>query len=87
METKVILTETELTTLKDIQSEIATAYQELGQMEYQLKLLKDSKDRVQKFLEDRTAAQEELTKSLSEKYGEGSVNIETGEFTAFTSYL
>lgn len=87
METKVILTETELTTLKEVQSEIANAYQELGQVEYQLKLLKDSKDRVQKFLEDRTTAQEELTKSLSEKYGEGSVNIETGEFTAFTSYL
>lgn len=87
METKVILTETELATLKEVQSEITTAYQELGQIEYQLKLLKDSKDRVQKFLEDRTTAQEELTKSLSEKYGEGSVNIETGEFTAFTSYL
>lgn len=87
METKVILTETELTTLKDIQSEITNGYQELGQVEYQLKLLKDSKDRVQKFLEDRATAQEELTKSLSEKYGEGSVNIETGEFTAFTSYL
>jgi len=87
MESKVILTETEISTLKEVQAEITNAYQELGQVEYQLKLLRDAKDRLHQLLGESYAKQEELTKSLSDRYGEGSVNIETGEFTPFTSYL
>ena len=54
----------------------------LGQVEYQIFLLelnkKNLRDDIQKLENDN----ENLGKSLTEKYGNGSIDLETGEITA-----
>lgn len=84
MESKTILTETEIEQLTALQAKTVDIYQQLGQTEYQITVLMHSKSKLQEHLQDYITQQEELSKTLSEKYGEGSVNIETGEFTPFS---
>ena len=74
-------TEEELTTLKAIQSKSQSATLKCGQL-YLSKLRLEEQE---KFLQDqlKELEQEEATvaKQLSDKYGKGSIDIETGEFT------
>ena len=74
-------TEEELTTLKTIQSKSQAATLKCGQL-YLSKLRLEEQE---KFLQDqlKELEQEEATvaKQLSDKYGKGSIDIETGEFT------
>ena len=66
------LTETELSAVKDIKQEYNELVIALGEVELQkLRLIE-----VQKDLANREG---ELAKQLQEKYGQGSINIETGE--------
>jgi len=53
----------------------------LGQIEYQIQSLELEKDNFTTKLKDFKQAQLTLGQSLTEKYGDGNVNLETGEFT------
>tara|TARA_Y100000385_G_scaffold7402_1_gene7912 strand:+ start:105 stop:365 length:261 start_codon:yes stop_codon:yes gene_type:complete len=74
-------TEEELTTLKTIQSKSQEATLKCGQL-YLSKLRLEAQE---KFLQDqiKELEQEEATiaQQLTDKYGKGSIDIETGEFT------
>ena len=58
-----------------------TLASQLGALEFQLTEMKKTKnqlmDSMSKILQQRT----ELLKSFKEKYGEGTLNVDTGEFT------
>ena len=74
-------TEEELTSLKTIQSKSQEATLKCGQL-YLSKLRLEAQE---KFLQDqiKELEQEESTiaKQLSDKYGKGTIDIESGEFT------
>ena len=79
METKKLLQE-EIDKLNKFRQEENYLIQNLGNLEIKIILINKQKD----ILKDETISlqkeQNEYAKQLQEKYGEGSINIETGEF-------
>ena len=77
--TKKVLTEEELQTLKNYQQQENSLVFSFGQVEYQIASLESQKDDLieakQKFEEERI----NFAKVLTEKYGDGNINLETGE--------
>lgn len=68
------LTEEELNAVKQIKNEYTNLALNLGELELQ----KAELFNIQKQLFER---ENKLAKELSEKYGDGSINIDTGEIT------
>lgn len=68
------LQEKELQEVKDTQNTITQLIYGLGQLEVQKTNLFSEFERVQK-------NQNKLAKDLQDKYGEGNINLETGEIT------
>lgn len=52
----------------------------LGQIEYQIQLLELDKEYFIDQLSQLREAQSSLGKELTEKYGDGNINLDTGEF-------
>jgi chaperonin cofactor prefoldin len=80
METKV-LTEEELQSLKDFQTKQNNLIFSLGQIEYQIALLEINKQNLKEEIKDIEKSNKELGSKLTEKYGSGNLNLETGEIT------
>lgn len=53
----------------------------LGQIEYQIQTLELDKDLLTESLSQLRKDQVTLGQQMTEKYGDGNVNIDTGEFT------
>ena len=53
----------------------------LGQIEYQIQILELDKDLLTESLSQLRKDQTTLGQQLTEKYGDGNVNLDTGEFT------
>ena len=68
------LQENELERIKSTQGDITNLTYSLGQLEVQKASILVEIDKVQ-------AKQNELGKELNDKYGEGNINLETGELT------
>jgi seryl-tRNA synthetase len=68
------LQESELERIKSTQGDITNLTYSLGQLEIQKSSILVEIDKVQ-------ARQNELGKELNDKYGEGNINLETGELT------
>lgn len=68
------LQEKELQDIKDAQTKITQLIYGLGQLEVQ-------KTNILAQLEEAQSEQNTLGKDLQEKYGEGDINLETGEIT------
>jgi hypothetical protein len=68
------LQEKELQNIKDAQTKITQLIYGLGQLEVQ-------KTNILAQLEEAQLEQNTLGKDLQEKYGEGNINLETGEIT------
>lgn len=68
------LTAEEIDQIKQIKSDYSELAMALGELEIEKSRLLE----VRKALQDREA---ELAKQLQEKYGQGSINLETGEIT------
>tara|TARA_R110000744_G_scaffold121343_3_gene225961 strand:- start:98 stop:370 length:273 start_codon:yes stop_codon:yes gene_type:complete len=80
-EEKKFLTEEELKTLKEIQSQTQSLILELGEIEM-VKLQTEKRHNIAKtFLEELSYREKELTKSIFEKYGKSNINPEDGEIT------
>lgn len=81
---KKVLTEEELQTLKDFQQQENNLVFSFGQVEYQIASLESQKDDLieakQKFETERI----EFAKVLTEKYGDGNINLESGEIVSNT---
>jgi len=81
METKV-LTQEELQQIKDVQQERLTLTDQFGIIEYNIQDLEQQKSQLVSRLVALKQKEIELGNMLQEKYGDGTINIEKGEFTS-----
>lgn len=81
MENVMKLTEQELQQIKDMQQQQETLIGNFGQLEYQIQLLELQKEKLVEQLESTRNKETEIANQLSEKYGNGTINIEEGTFT------
>jgi hypothetical protein len=81
METKV-LTQEELQQIKDIQQERLTLVEQFGILEYSMQDLEQQKLQLKSAASGLKQKEIELGKTLQEKYGDGTINVEKGEFTS-----
>jgi uncharacterized protein involved in exopolysaccharide biosynthesis len=80
METKV-LTQEELTQLKNLRDQQNNVLAGLGSIEYRITLLENNKTALKAQIAELEQANATLGAQLTEKYGNGSLNLETGEIT------
>jgi hypothetical protein len=80
METKV-LTQEELTQLKDLQTRQNNLLMDLGSIEYRISLLEQTKNDLKSQVLEVERLNNELGAQLTQKYGNGTLNLETGEIT------
>ena len=81
METKV-LTQEELQQIKDIRQEKSILVEQFGFIEYSIQDLEQQKQLLNSSLSNLKQKEIELGKTLQEKYGDGTINVEKGEFTS-----
>ena len=67
--------------VKDIQQKEQEIVSQLGQIEYQILSLNSQKEDLKDAINDINKKGNKLGEDLQQKYGDGSINIETGEFT------
>ena len=79
METKKLTTE-EIQRITELQKKNNALATELGQIELIKLNLQLRREAAEKFLEELRSEEQELGKELTDKYGSGSINLETGEF-------
>ena len=79
MENKVLDKE-EVETLTSLQQEQNDLVYQLGQIEYQIGFFTKQKELAKQQLEAFEKKQQEQAQKLEEKYGQGTVNLESGEF-------
>jgi hypothetical protein len=80
METKV-LTQEELTQLRNLRDKQNNILEGLGSVEYRITLLENNKTSLKSQIAELEKANATLGAQLTEKYGNGSLNLETGEIT------
>jgi hypothetical protein len=78
---KIYLTEEEKKEIVDIQNQENDYMVQLGQIEYQIQSLKSQKLTISEELKMFEQRKTKFAQQLQNNYGEGSINIETGEFT------
>ena len=74
------LSESELQQLQDFQRQDNEITFALGQLEVRKTFIEISKQNLQNDYRSLVQKQEALGKELQEKYGDGSINLEKGEF-------
>jgi predicted nucleic acid-binding Zn-ribbon protein len=79
METKV-LTQEEITQLKAVQQERYSIVDKFGTIEIQFQELESTKQKLKLDYEKLKQKEEVLGKQLQVKYGDGTINLEKGEF-------
>lgn len=80
METKV-LTQEELSQLKSLRDQQNNILNGLGSLEYRITLLENNKAALKAQIVELEKANADLGAQLTEKYGDGTLNLETGEIT------
>lgn len=79
METITKLDSKDLERLQNLNNEINTLALSLGQIELEKAILETQKSNLLNTFSQLQKSQEELAEELSEKYGNGSINLNTGE--------
>jgi hypothetical protein len=79
MENKV-LTQEEIQSLKLIQTNQSNLVQSLGTIEYRIQLLELDKQTLKTQLQKQFEDETKIAKELQEKYGDGNIDLEKGEF-------
>ncbi len=79
MENK-FLTPEELTEIKSLNDQRNKLTEVFGNLEFDLQLIKLEKLKVVEELKNVSESTDKMALKLQEKYGEGNVNVETGEF-------
>jgi len=79
MENKV-LTQEEIQQLKNIREKNSQLVEQFGFMEYQIQILLLQKEELNKNLKEIKSLELILGKQLQDKYGDGTINLEKGEF-------
>lgn len=81
MENRVIkLTTEEINAINELRSKESELITQLGQLEFQIQVLNTEKSKLGASIESLQQGNIELGQKLQTKYGEGAINIETGEF-------
>jgi peptidoglycan hydrolase CwlO-like protein len=78
---KVLLKKQELDTIKEIQQTELNLVNQLGSIEYQIQTLNIQKDNLRQEVIKLQNKSKKFGDDLQQKYGDGNINIETGEFT------
>lgn len=80
MESKV-LTQEEIQLLKELQNNQFLLVTSLGEIEYQISVLESQKQFLKTQIVKQIENESKTSKDLQEKYGDGNINLEKGEFT------
>ena len=75
------LTAEELNSLQSINEELSNTLLSLGQIEINKSLLEENKQTLLTNFSQLQQKQEKLAVELTQKYGDGNINLTTGEFT------
>ena len=78
---KVLLEKKELDTIKEIQQTELNLVNQLGNLEYQIQTLQLQKNDLNTKIVKLQSKSQKFGDDLQQKYGDGNINIETGEFT------
>jgi len=78
---KVLLEKKELDTIKEIQQTELNLVNQLGNLEYQIQTLQLQKNDLNTEIVKLQSKSQKFGDDLQQKYGDGNINIETGEFT------
>ena len=74
------LTQPEIQTIEKLKEQFAEKVNTFGVLHYQLLDLEERKQQIEKELLTIRSEEQSLFKELSEKYGEGTILLESGEF-------
>jgi hypothetical protein len=77
---KQVLTQEEIQSLKTIQSRQQALLSVFGDLEYKIQILELEKQRLKQTLLKQLEEEEQIGKQLQQKYGDGNINLEKGEF-------
>lgn len=77
---KQVLTQEEIQSLKNIQNNQSLLIEQLGTLEYRILILEKEKQRLKQTLQNQLETEEQIGKQLQQKYGDGSIDLEKGEF-------
>ena len=77
---KKVLTQDEITKLKELKSQLTQLTKVVGEIEIQLMNLEFQKSNIKMSLQNLLQQETVLAKELEEKYGEGTISLESGEF-------
>jgi hypothetical protein len=77
---KQVLTQEEIQSLKNIQTNQSLLIEQLGLLEYKVLILEKEKEKLKQTLQNQIETEEQIGKQLQQKYGDGSIDLEKGEF-------
>lgn len=77
---KVYLTKEEIDQITDLQNLENSLVTELGNIEYQLQILTSNKENVKERIMEMREQSNNLGVQLQEKYGDGEIDVVSGEF-------
>ena len=77
---KQVLTQEEIQSLKNIQSRQQSLLNMFGDLEYKIQILELEKQNLKQQLQKQLEEEEKIGKQLQQKYGDGSIDLEKGEF-------
>jgi len=77
---KKVLTQEEIQSLKKIQANQQILLDAFGDIEYKIQLFELEKQKLKQSLQLQVEEEIKIGKQLQEKYGDGNINLEKGEF-------
>ena len=81
MSEQIKLSAEELETIKQLQQKQQDLITQLGPLEYQIQLLELQKDQLVETIGKLRQDEQKTGEALTQKYGNGTVNLESGMFT------
>jgi len=77
---KKVLTQEEIQSLKNIQTTQNSLINSLGLLEYRIQVLELEKQKLKHQLQNQLKEEEQIGIQLQQKYGDGNIDLEKGEF-------
>jgi len=77
---KQVLTQEEIQSLKNIQNNQSLLIEQLGILEYRILILEKEKEKLKQTLHKQIEEEIKIGEQLQQKYGDGNINLEKGEF-------
>ena len=77
---KKVLSQEEIQSLKNIQGRQQSLLNMFGDLEYKIQILEFEKQKLKQTLQNQIETEEQIGKQLQQKYGDGNIDLEKGEF-------